>query len=433
VSVQALTDIDRAILAVRPAARRLGRTGDSRRRDLLLSLADRLLEQREQILAANAEDLAAATDLAPALVHRLGLDRARLEELAKGVRTVATLKDPLGQVRIRRLLDDGLVLTRRTVPLGVLAVVFEARPDAVVQIGALALRSGNGLILKGGAEAARSTAVLAGLLRQCLADAGLDPDALLNLPDRAALDRLLAVEHGADLIVARGSKAMVQSLQARSPVPVMGHAEGICHIYLDRGADPAMALHIVRDAKLGHPAACNAVETLLVHREAAALLPALVASLPQIDWRGCPLSRAQLAGSAAAGRMAEATEADWDTEYGAPVLAVKVVEDLDAALGHIARHGSGHTEAIVTPDPAAAARFLDEVDAAGVYHNASTRFADGYRYGFGAEVGISTGRLHARGPVGLDGLVTTKDTLEGSGQAAADYGPQGRNFLHRDL
>jgi glutamate-5-semialdehyde dehydrogenase len=427
VSPEAILDIDRSIQAVRPAARRLGRAGDSVRRDLLLSLADQLTLRRDEILAANAGDLAAAKDLAPALVHRLGLDRPKLDELAKGVRTVAALRDPLGQVRVRRLLDDGLLLTRRTVPLGVLAVVFEARPDAVVQIGALALRSGNGLILKGGAEAARSTALLAGLLRQALGDAGLDPGALLNLPDRAALDRLLAVEHGADLIVARGSKAMVQSLQARSPVPVMGHAEGICHIYLDRAADPGMALHIVRDAKLGHPAACNAVETLLVHAEAVRLLPALVASLPQISWRGCPRARA------AVPAMAEATEADWDTEYGAPVLAVKVVADLEGALEHIARHGSGHTEAIVTADPEAAGRFLDEVDAAGVYHNASTRFADGYRYGFGAEVGISTGRLHARGPVGLDGLVTTKDTLEGSGQAAADYGPQGRSFLHRDL
>jgi len=421
--------IDEAILAVRPAARQLGRTGDGLRRDLLLTLADRLLEAGDRILAANAEDLAAAQGLAPALVHRLGLDRAKLEELAKGVRTVAALKDPLGQVRVRRLLDDGLLLTRRTVPLGVLAVVFEARPDAVVQIGALALRSGNGLILKGGAEAARSTAILAGLLRATLAELGQDPAALVNLPDRTALDRLLALEHGADLIVARGSKAMVQSLQARSRVPVMGHAEGICHIYLDRSADPAMALHIVADAKLGHPAACNAVETLLVHREAAPLLPGLVAALPQIAWRGCPLAVAHTPGLP----MAEATEQDWDTEYGAPVLSVKVVPDLDAALAHIARHGSGHTEAIVGADPAAAARFLEEVDAAGVYHNASTRFADGYRYGFGAEVGISTGRLHARGPVGLDGLVTTKDTLEGSGQSAADYGPQGRAFLHRDL
>jgi len=421
--------IDQSILAVRPAARQLGRASDALRRDLLLTLADRLLADGDRILAANAEDLAAAAGLAPALVHRLGLDRARLEELAKGVRTVAGLRDPLGQVRVRRLLDDGLLLTRRTVPLGVLAVVFEARPDAVVQIGALALRSGNGLILKGGAEAARSTAVLAGLLRAALAAHGLDPDALMNLPDRAALDRLLALEHGADLIVARGSKAMVQSLKARSQVPVMGHAEGICHIFLDRSADPAMALHIVRDAKLGHPAACNAVETLLVHREAGPLLPGLVAGLPQISWRGCPRTRALTPGLP----VAEATEQDWDTEYGAPVLSVKLVDDLDAALAHIARHGSGHTEAIVTANPAAAERFLREVDAAGVYHNASTRFADGYRYGFGAEVGISTGRLHARGPVGLEGLVTTKDTLEGSGQAAADYGPGGRAFIHRDL
>lgn len=414
--------------AARGATRILGNTPVEARNGTLLRAAALLRAQREAILAANAMDRALAGDLSPALLARLALDEAKVEDLARGLEAVAALPDPLGRTDLRRLLDDGLELTRTTVPLGVLLVIFESRPDAAVQIGALAIKSGNAAILKGGREARHSVGLLLGLMRQALSEQGLPMDALQALDSREAVDALLDRTADIDLVIPRGSSELVRSLQARTRIPVLGHAEGICHLYLDAAADPAMALRLVRDAKLQYPAACNAVETVLVHAAAApTLVPALAAALPEVELRGCPACRTLAP-------MGEATEADWDAEYGAPVLALKVVEDLDAALAHIACHGSGHTEAIVTEDAAAAARFLREVDAAGVYHNASTRFADGHRYGFGAEVGISTSRLHARGPVGLEGLVTTKYLLRGAGQAVADYtGPMARPFLHRDL
>lgn len=414
--------------AARGASRALANTPVEARNGALLRAAALLREHREAILAANAMDRALARDLSPALLARLALDEAKVEVLSQGLEAVAALPDPLGKVDLRRLLDDGLELTRTTVPLGVLLVIFESRPDAAVQIGALAIKSGNAAILKGGREARHSVDLLLGLMRQALSEQGLPMDALQTLDSREAVDALLDRTADIDLVIPRGSSELVRSLQARTRIPVLGHAEGICHLYLDAAADPAMALRLVRDAKLQYPAACNAVETVLVHAAAAPILvPALAATLPAVELRGCPACRALAP-------MAEATETDWDTEYGAPVLALRVVEDLDAALAHIARHGSGHTEAIVTEDPAAAARFLREVDAAGVYHNASTRFADGHRYGFGAEVGISTSRIHARGPVGLEGLVTTKYVLQGAGHTVADYtGPGARPFLHRDL
>jgi glutamate-5-semialdehyde dehydrogenase len=413
----------------RACARSLAVSSDAARREALEHLARSLELEGPALLEANARDLAAAQALAPALQQRLRLDPDKLAELARGVRAVAALPDPLGRVRFRRLLDDGLELTRLTVPLGVLAVVFEARPDAVIQIGALALRSGNAVLLKGGAEAEASTRVLAGLLWAALKAAGLPPGAVQVLEGRPALATLLSLDGAADLLVARGSSAMVRALRAESRIPVLGHAEGVCHLYLDAQADPAMAVRLVHDGKLDYPAACNALETVLIHQDLASeLMPMLAADLrPEVELRGCVRSRALVP-------MREATDSDWAAEYGAPILALRVVAGLDEALAHIARFGTGHTEGIVTEDPQAAARFLAEVDAAGVYHNASTRFADGYRYGFGAEVGISTARLHARGPVGLEGLLTTKDLLRGHGQCAGDYrGPQARAFLHRDL
>jgi glutamate-5-semialdehyde dehydrogenase len=368
--------------------------------------------------------------LTPAAFARLKVDATKLREMARGLEAVAGLADPLGQVRLRRLLDDGLELTQLTCPLGVLGVIFESRPDALLQIGSLAIKSGNAALLKGGRESARTNQVLAGILHQGLASAGLPEAAVQLLDGREDVEALLAMDDLVDLVIPRGSTALVRHIQAHTKIPVLGHAEGICHIYLDAAADPAKALRIVRDAKLQYPAACNAVETLLVHRDAAGILVQVAEDLRAngVELRGCPATRALLPW------VLEATEADWDTEYGEPVLAVRMVDSLDAAIAHIHAHGSGHTEAILTEDPAAAERFLAEVDAAGVYHNASTRFADGYRYGFGAEVGISTSRIHARGPVGLDGLLSSKYLLRGDGHRVADYaGPEARPFLHRDL
>ena len=413
------------------AGGRLARAPAEARTKALEALAAPLAEPgvRARVLEANGRDLAAATGLAPALAKRLKLDAVKLDTLADGARQLAARTDPLGTVLARRKLDEGLVLTQERCPLGVLAVVFESRPDALVQIASLALRSGNAVLLKGGREAAQSNRALADVVRGALERAGLPPDAVQLLDDRSEVEALLGLEKGVDLVVARGGKEFVEHVRARSRIPVLAHAEGVCHLFLHRSADPAKAARIVVDSKVTYPAACNAVETLLWEPGAEAALDASVTALRSagVELRGDAATRARHA------EMKPATEADWDAEYGALVLAVARVVNLDAALGHIARHGSQHTEAIVAADRAAAERFLAEVDAACVFHDASTRFADGYRFGLGGEVGIGTGKLHARGPVGVDGLLTFRWILRGSGQVSADYGPGKKPFLHQDL
>ncbi len=418
--------------AAREASRRLATTTSLQRVAVLEGLALQLECQGRAILAANAEDVAlAAETLEASALQRLKLDGPKLAVMVQGVRAVAALPDPLHRVQLRRELDEGLELTRVACPLGVLCVIFESRPDALIQISALALKSGNAVLLKGGSEARRSNGALLECIQIALREADLPETSVQGLPDRAAVAALLQRPDLVDLVIPRGSNALVQSIQAATRIPVLGHSEGICHMYLDEAADTAMALALVRDGKLQYPSACNAVETVLIHRQAVArLLPALVADLAPrgVELRGCPACRALVPA------LLETTEADWDTEYGTPILALKVVADLDEALAHIRSHGSGHTEAIVTGDQAVADRFLAEVDAAGVFHNASTRFADGFRYGFGAEVGISTGRIHARGPVGLEGLLSYRYLLKGHGHRVEDYsGPGAQPFRHADL
>ena len=413
------------------AGGRLARAPAEARTKALEALAAPLAEPgvRARVLEANGRDLAAATGLAPALAKRLKLDAVKLDTLADGARQLAARTDPLGTVLARRKLDEGLVLTQERCPLGVLAVVFESRPDALVQIASLALRSGNAVLLKGGREAAQSNRALADVVRGALERAGLPPDAVQLLDDRSEVEALLGLEKGVDLVVARGGKEFVEHVRARSRIPVLAHAEGVCHLFLHRSADPAKAARLVVDSKVTYPAACNAVETLLWEPGAEAALDASVTALRSagVELRGDAATRARHA------EMKPATEADWDAEYGALVLAVACAASRSAALGHIARHGSQHTEAIVASDRAAAERFLAEVDAACVFHDASTRFADGYRFGLGGEVGIGTGKLHARGPVGVDGLLTFRWILRGSGQVSADYGPGKKPFLHQDL
>lgn len=416
--------------AARQASRRLATAPAAQRDAALLRLAAQLEGCAASLLEANAEDVRQAADLDAATLQRLRLDPAKVAAMAEGVRAVAALPDPLHQVQLRRELDEGLELTRVTCPLGVLCVIFEARPDALVQIASLALKSGNAALLKGGSEARRSNALLAELIQAALRETQLPATAVQSLPDREAVHALLQRPDLVDLVIPRGSKALVRAIQTSTRIPVLGHADGVCHMVLDEAADTAMALALVRDGKLQYPAACNAVETVLIHGRAAdRLLPPLAADLlPRgVELRGCARCRALVPG------LVPASEADWDAEYGAPILALKIVADLDEALAHIRAHGSGHTEAIVTGDSAVAARFLAEVDAAGVFHNASTRFADGFRYGFGAEVGISTGRIHARGPVGLEGLLSHRYLLRGNGHQVADYTGQGALiFRHKD-
>ena len=408
----------------------LGRCSDQERRQAVLAMADALEAEASQIVAANAADLeaAAADGLAPALVARLKLDAQKLAGAIEGVRQVAQLPDPVGVRQMHRELDSGLVLERLSVPLGVLGVIFEARPDAVMQIASLAIRSGNGAILKGGREANRSCTAILSALRSGLAASAVSPQALELLTSRQESLALLKLDGLVDLIIPRGSNALVRFIQDNTRIPVLGHADGVCHLYVDQEVDVPQAIRVALDAKTQYPAACNAIETLLLHRSSAA--PFLEQALPVFAQAGVELRGD--AASQALGVSKAAVADDWRTEYSDLILSVRVVDDLQQALDHIAQNGSRHTECICTTNGATAETFLRSVDSAGVYHNCSTRFADGFRYGFGAEVGISTQTLPPRGPVGLEGLVTYRYLLRGDGHIAADYASGTRSFSHRD-
>ncbi|WJI26479.1 glutamate-5-semialdehyde dehydrogenase [Thermosynechococcus sp. B3] len=417
---------------VHEQARLLATLDATARNDALEQVACALEAAREEILAANAADCeqAKANQLNPSLYARLELSPSKLAAAIAGVRQVAALADPLGQRQLHRELDTGLILSRVTCPLGVLGVIFEARPDAVVQIASLAIKSGNGAILKGGQEASRSCQAIMQAIHRGLEKSAVPAGAIALLMRRAEITELLQLDQWVDLIIPRGSNEFVRYIQNNTRIPVLGHADGLCHLYVDVAADLEKAIAITLDAKTQYPAACNAIETLLVHRGIAeAFLPKVAAALEKagVELRGDGIACHLVP-------MTLASEADWATEYCDLILSIKVVPDLDAALDHIATYGSGHTEAIVTEDATAAARFLQEVDAAGVFHNCSTRFADGFRYGFGAEVGISTHKLPPRGPVGLEGLVTYKYQLVGNGHIVATYsGANAKPFTHRDL
>ncbi len=407
-------------------------------RNELLSAAANLIEERSaEILRANEIDCrAAAEDVERGRMSRAMFDRLRTSErgvrqMATGVREVAALEDPLGRELAVTELDDRLTLYKLTCPLGVVGVVFESRPDVIPQVAALALKSGNALLLKGGAEAAHTNETLISIWHEALgkfADAPADALNLLRTRDDVA--EMLTRDEEIDLIIPRGSKEFVRFVAEHSRIPVLGHGEGVCHVYVDVAADTGKARAIAFDSKVQYPAACNAAETLLVHEEIAGqFLPGMVEQFLSagVEVRGCPRTLA-LADSSA---VVPATEDDWRTEYSDLIIAVKVVKSCDEAIAHIHAHGSGHTESIVTEDSVTAKLFLESIDAAGVYHNASTRFADGFRYGFGAELGISTGKLHARGPVGLEGLTTYKYQLIGDGQTVAGYSSGERSFKHK--
>ncbi len=422
----------------RVAARALAPLPLTQRNEALTAIAEALLAQQDRILAANAEDLrmadalVATGDLSAANRARLGLTPAKLAEMAAQVRAVRELPDPLGRVLDAMELDHGLNLEKRSVPLGVVAVIFEARPDAVTQISALALKSGNAVILKPGREVESTAAALAVLIREAITSVSLPEDAVAMVLGREAVAELLTFSSHVDLVIPRGSRALVEHIQATTRIPVLGHADGICHIYVDQTVNEEQALAVIDDAKTDYPAVCNAVETVLIHEAVArTFLPALVARLSGkgVSLLGGAGVRTLLPPELAA-TVGEVE--NWHTEYGDLTLAIGVVPSLEAAIAHIHQHGSAHTESICTTDATTAERFLNEVDAASVMVNASTRFADGFRYGLGAEVGISTSRIHARGPVGLEGLTTTKYLVRGQGHLAADYrGPEARSFTHR--
>ncbi|MGC9457762.1 MAG: glutamate-5-semialdehyde dehydrogenase [Halothiobacillaceae bacterium] len=402
----------------RAAARGLSRVVSGDKNRALHAMAEALSDGTETLLAANAQDLEAgrAAGLDAAMLERLTLTPQRIDQMAEGVRQIAALPDPVGTISDLAYRPSGIQVGRMRVPIGVIAMIYESRPNVTVDAAALCLKSGNAVILRGGSEAARSNAALAACVRSGLVAAGLPEDAvqMVDTTDRAAVGVLLGMAEYVDVVIPRGGKGLIERVAREARMPVIKHLDGICHVYVDDRADLAKARQIAFNAKTHRYGVCNAMETLLVNRAVAAeLLPALADDYAQegVELRGCPAACAILGKWASA-----ASEADWDTEYLAPVLSIRVVDDMDAAIEHIERHGSHHTDSIVTEDLARARRFLREVDSASVMVNASTRFADGFEYGLGAEIGISTDRIHARGPVGLEGLTNQKFVVLGDGQ-----------------
>ena len=390
------------------------RLANADRTQILRDMAQAIRDGATEILAANKKDLEAAQGMiAPPLYKRLVVNEPKLRDLIDGIEQLAAMPDPVGKVLLETQLDDGLILRRVQTPIGVIAAIFESRPEVVGQIAALAIRSGNAVLLKGGREAANSNAALGSIIHRVLERHGV-AGAVQLVTTREEVTQLLAMNDLISLVIPRGSNEMVQSIQNSTRIPVLGHADGICHVYIDASADPEKAMRIAVDSKAQYPAVCNAAETLIVHRD----FPAREQLFSALKSAGVDLHM----------------ESDFGHEFLDLVMAVHIVGNMDEAIDHIHRHGSAHTDAIVTEDARAAQRFLNEVDSAGVYWNASTRFADGFRYGFGAEVGVSTNKTHARGPVGVEGLLIYKYHLIGNGHIVATYsGENPRPFQHRRI
>jgi len=420
-AAEARTVVETMGVAARIAAAQLRRASTAAKNRALDVAADTLVDREKTILAANARDVkgARANGSDDAFIDRLKLTAKGVEEMAGGLRQIARLPDPVGEVTDLRFRPSGIQVGHMRVPLGVVGIIYESRPDVTADAGGLCLKSGNAVILRGGSEAMHSNQAIAQCLAAGLKAAGL-PDAAIQLvptTDRAVVGELLAAEKYLDVIIPRGGKSLVARIAKEARVPVIKHLDGVCHVYVDDGADPAMALAIVENAKTQRYGTCNTMETLLVAQgAAAATLPAIGRMFAEkgVEVRACEASRRVL--EAAGFRAVQpATEDDWTAEYLAPIVAIRVVAGLDEAMAHIAKYGSQHTDAIVTPDFGRAQRFLREVDSASVMVNASTRFADGFEYGLGAEIGISTNKLHARGPVGLEGLTSRKWIVLGDG------------------
>ena len=397
----------------------------------LEKIAESLLAGKERIFEANAKDMERdqADNILPAVIKRLKFSEAKLSDAIAGIHNLIALPDPLFQIQLKRQLDEGLTLVRETCPIGVIGVIFEARPDAMVQIASLCIKSGNCAILKGGSETRETNKLLFELIYEAALSSGLPQGCLFQAEQRDEVAELLACHESVDLLIPRGSNAFVQYIMNNTKIPVLGHADGICHIYVDKDFDLEKAIPVIIDAKTQYTAACNAVETLLVHQDALEkLMPPLQKAFEEykISLR---------ATSDIADRYGSelATEEDFSTEYLDLIISAKTVENIDEAIWHINKYGSHHTDCIITEDNKAAEYFMRMVDSAGVYQNCSTRFADGFRYGFGAEVGISTGKIHARGPVGLEGLVTYKYKLFGNGQIVGDYASGRKSFHFKDL
>lgn len=403
-----------------------------KRNEALSLIRSSLDEHREEIFEANRKDLALAVQnqVAPAVMKRLTFDEAKLSDVTQELTSLISLPDPIGKVTLHRELDEGLTLTRVTCPIGVIGVIFEARPDALVQISSLCLKSGNCAILKGGKETTYTNRILFTLIHEASMKAGLPEKCLLQAEQHNEIDELLECHGSVDLLIPRGSNAFVQYIMNHTSIPVLGHADGVCHMYVDRDYDIEKAISLIMDGKTQYTAACNAVETVLVHRDIAEdFLPKLSEALHQAG--------VTIRGTEEVNRIIPVDVIpegeSWHREYLDLILAIKLVDGVDEAISHINTYGSHHTDCIITENEETAKRFMTLVDSAGVYRNASTRFADGFRYGFGAEVGISTSKIHARGPVGLEGLVSYKYKLLGHGQIVGDYSSGKKQFHFKDL
>ncbi|HBO6098735.1 TPA: glutamate-5-semialdehyde dehydrogenase [Pseudomonas aeruginosa] len=401
----------------RAASRLLARAATAQKNRALLAAADALDAARAELSHANEQDLAAgrANRLEPAMLDRLALTPARIDDMIEGLRQVATLPDPIGEIRDMRYVPSGIQIGKMRVPLGVVGIIYESRPNVTIDAASLCLKSGNATILRGGSEAIHSNQAIARCIQQGLAEAGLPAAAVqvVETTDRAAVGALISMPEYVDVIVPRGGKGLIERISREAKVPVIKHLDGICHVYIDVAADLDKAIRVADNAKTQRYAPCNTMETLLVHAGIAEqVLPPLATIYREkgVELRGDAATRALLGAD-----VLEATEEDWRTEYNAPILSIRIVDGLDAAIEHINTYGSQHTDAIITENFSDARRFLAEVDSASVMVNASTRFADGFEYGLGAEIGISTDKLHARGPVGLEGLTSEKYVVFGDG------------------
>ncbi|KAJ9133947.1 Gamma-glutamyl phosphate reductase [Coniochaeta hoffmannii] len=427
-----------AAFAAKSASHVLATLPASARNDALTAIHAALVEAKDEILAANARDLelarkaAADGQLKDSLVSRLDLGKkGKWEDMLKGILDVRGLEDPVGKVTLRTKLDDGLELERVTAPIGVLLIIFEARPEVIANIASLAIKSGNAAILKGGKESTESFVAISRTISAALSGTRVPNGAVQLVTTRDVIPQLLALDRHIDLVIPRGSNELVRYIKSNTKIPVLGHADGICAAYLEESADPKMAADVVLDSKTSYPAACNALETLLVQEGALytafpAVAKALLAAGVELRCDGRSKGAIEtlhlVRDGDYPGTVKDAQEVDYDTEHLSLVLAVKTVRELEEAVDHINRHGSHHTDVILTSSKEQAEQFMSAVDSAGVYWNASTRFADGMRYGFGTEVGISTNKIHARGPVGLEGLMIYKYKLRGAGQRSLDYG-----------
>ena len=399
--------------------------------DALNKIAEALYSNKERIFKANSEDIERSTaeNLAMPLIKRLRFDEKKLTEVINGIKSLINLEDPIGKVLLSTELDEGLELFRVSCPIGLIGIIFESRPDALVQISTLCLKSGNAVMLKGGREAQLTNRCLYEIIASATEEAGLPVNWINLLKSRDEVSEMLKLDKYVDLIIPRGSNEFVRYIMDNSRIPVLGHADGICHCYIDKDADIQKAVSITVDSKTQYVAVCNALETLLVHKDIAEeILPILKETLEKknVEIRGCEKT----------GEIIDcipATEEDWKTEYLDYILSIKVVESIDEAIEHINTYGSGHTDTIVSKNKDSIEKFLEYVDSGDVFANCSTRFSDGFKYGFGAEVGISTNKIHARGPVGLEGLVTYKYKLIGDGHIVADYAENRKKFTHRRI